>query len=125
MSDTGPEPNLIEASGNCWRRRNQLLIQEKNRKLTFCFFLNFARFLFRLRKRLEQLARFTVFGFNSGRFDLPVLLPYIVNWATRRGIKMSCLKRTTSFISFELGAELIFKDSIMFNCPVTLEKFIR
>ena len=66
----------------------------------------------------------SIFGFNSARFDLHVLLPYIVSWAVRRGLKIECLKRGTSYITLRVGS-LLFKDALNFNCPLRLEKFIK
>ena len=66
----------------------------------------------------------SVFGFNSARFDLPVMLPYIVGWATKRGVPIECLKRGTSYITLRVG-EIVFKDALNFNSPLRLEKFIK
>ena len=78
----------------------------------------------RLRHFLKELSLFNVFGFNSGRFDLNVLIPFIAVYAARRSLPMRCLKRTNSFISLQVGS-LIFKDIINFNSPVPLEKYLR
>ena len=66
----------------------------------------------------------SIFGFNSGRFDLPILLPHIVSWAVRRGERIECLKRGTSYITLRVGS-LHFKDALNFNSPLSLEKFIK
>ena len=66
----------------------------------------------------------STFGFNSSRFDIPVMLPYIVSWAVRRGVRIECLKRGTSYMTLRVG-EIVFKDAMNFNSPTTLAKFIK
>ena len=41
-------------------------------------------------KKFKQL---NCFGFNSGKFDLPVLMPYIASWSVRHSIPIKALKR--------------------------------
>ena len=56
----------------------------------------------------RKLGDHNIFGFNSGRFDLPVLLPYIVNYATRMLIPVKALKRGNTYITLRLE-NLVFK----------------
>ena len=48
------------------------------------------------------------FGYNSGRFDLPCLMPFIGSWSLRHGIKLQALKRCNTYITIQLG-DIIFK----------------
>ena len=82
------------------------------------------RELYQLRHYLRDLSLLNVFGFNSGRFDLNVLIPFIACWAAKRSVPLRCLKRATSYISLQVG-NIVFKDIMNFNSPVTLEKYIR
>ena len=56
-------------------------------------------------KKFKQL---NCFGFNSGKFDLPVLMPYIASWSVRHSIPIKALKRGNIYITIELG-DIIFK----------------
>ena len=89
----------------------------------FILLYNYS-FLYNLRRKLQELMELSIFGFNSARFDLPILLPHIVSWATKHGHQIECLKRGTSYITLRVGS-LHFKDALNFNCPVKLEKFIK
>ena len=50
----------------------------------------------------------SVFGYNCGRFDLPVLLPYIANYATRKLMSIKALKRANTYITLRVE-NLVFK----------------
>ena len=85
---------------------------------------NSVSFLYQMKRFLGGCVELCVYGFNSARFDLPVMLPFIVNWAIQRGVSIECLKRGTSYITLRVG-ELVFKDALQFNSPVTLSKFLK
>ena len=61
----------------------------------------------------RKLADHNIFGYNSGRFDLPVLLPYIVNYAVRQSIPVKALKRANTYITLRLE-NLVFKGNPSF-----------
>ena len=50
-------------------------------------------------KYYRQLGIHNIFGYNCGKFDLPVLVPYIANYATRNQIQIKALKRGNTYIS--------------------------
>ena len=90
----------------------------------FCVYFIKKSFLYQLKRYLGGCVELCVYGFNSARFDLPLMLPYIVNWALLRGVPIGCLKRGTSYITLRVG-ELVFKDALQFNSPVPLAKFLK
>ena len=86
----------------------------------------------------RKLEEHSCYGFNSGRYDLPILLPYLVNYASRKGIKVKALKRTNTYISLRIG-NLVFKgifstsaqrhvtliDTINLNSKCSLDKYMK
>ena len=61
---------------------------------------------------LEKLSRMSVFGFNSSKFDMKLLIGYICIYAFRRKMKMPDLvTRGTSYFSVTID-NLIFKGNV-------------
>ena len=56
----------------------------------------------------RKLGEHSVFGYNSGRFDLPVILPYIANYGIRKLLPVKALKRSNTYITLRLE-NIIFK----------------
>ena len=61
-----------------------------------------------MRQYAKRMKLHNVFGYNSGRFDLNVLIPYIVNWSARQNAPIEVLKRTNTYITLTVG-DIIFK----------------
>ena len=63
-------------------------------------------------------------GYNSSRFDIPVLLPYFRRYANEKNVKLEqteicsekskeniiVVKRESSYIQLKLGSNLMFRD---------------
>ena len=49
---------------------------------------------------LKNIMMFNVYGFNSGKFDLAVLISYIGQYAENKDKSMNVLKRGKSFKTF-------------------------
>ena len=87
-------------------------------------------------RHYRQIGIHNVFGYNSGKFDLPVLIPYIVNYATRKNVPIKALKRGNSYIIIKID-NCTFKglfnffidkqslDSINFNSKVSLDRYLK
>jgi len=77
----------------------------------------------------NQLASFmvlNVYGFNSSKFDLPILLPAIARYCHQRGITMEKPLKKTGYMSIQVGqVGLRFKDVLSFTSPVRLEKYLK
>ena len=56
----------------------------------------------------QRMKLHNLFGYNAGKYDLNVLVPYIVNWAARHKIPIQVLKRSNTYISLTVG-DTIFK----------------
>jgi len=79
----------------------------------------------RSKRQLMSFMKLNVYGFNSSKFDLPILLPAIARYCHLNGIKLeSMLKKQTGYMSVEVGL-LNFKDILGFTSPVRLEKYLK
>ena len=75
----------------------------------------------------NQLASFmvlNVYGFNSSKFDLPILLPAIARYCHQRGVTLERPLKKTGYMSLQVG-QLCFKDVLSFTSPVRLEKYLK
>ena len=75
------------------------------------------------RNYLRNYEQLHVFGFNSSRFDLPVLIGGIVQFASQRDIRPETLKKGTKYITLTVG-NIIFKDTLNYTSPCSLEKYL-
>ena len=62
----------------------------------------------------NKLSQHNIFGYNSSKYDLPVLMPFIVNWAKKNDQRIKTLKRGTAYISLQIG-DMIFKGKCINN----------
>ena len=60
------------------------------------------------RCQLKEQLTFSIFGFNSQKFDMKVLVGYIVVYAEERKMEISLLKKGSSYFQLEIGT-LAFK----------------
>ena len=77
------------------------------------------------RHYLSSLKNLSVFGFNSQRFDIPVIagtLFRILELSTLSPV--SVLKKGASYFSVSCGG-LIFKDTLNYTSPCSLDKFLK
>jgi hypothetical protein len=77
---------------------------------------------------LNEFARYCsmdIYGFNSAKFDLVVLSPYLIPLLKCRYPKsFSTIKKGSSF--FTISTELFsFKDAMLFGCPMSLSAFLK
>ena len=74
---------------------------------------------------IENLENLSVFGFNSQRFDLPVIAGTLFRVLESSTLTpVSVLKKGASYFSVSCGG-LIFKDALNFTSPCSLEKFLK
>ena len=75
---------------------------------------------------LDNYKLFNVFGFNGSRYDLRILMHYIlVALEKRKQIKSaSVLKKGTAYFQVQIG-QLIFKDLMSFSNPTSLDKYMQ
>ena len=56
----------------------------------------------------NKLSQHNIFGYNSSKYDLPVLMPFIVSWAKKNNQQIKVLKRGSAYICLQIG-DMIFK----------------
>ena len=80
-----------------------------------------------IRQYLSTQLELSVFGYNSSRYDLPIIFNKIIeildfeNFARE---KISVLKKGLSYFSINIG-RLHFKDLTCFNCPMSLDRYLK
>ena len=75
---------------------------------------------------LKAHIQLPVYGFNSSRYDLPIIFPYLIKVIDRSEIdrkSVSLLKKGLKYFSVKIG-DLHFKDLLNFTCPMSLEKYL-
>jgi hypothetical protein len=77
-----------------------------------------------LKNHLDGFLKMDVFGYNSGRFDLTVLSPYLLPEMKRRYEKIQILKKDNDYISIVTDF-ISFKDAYRFTSPVPLSCYLR
>ena len=75
---------------------------------------------------LDQYKKFNVFGFNSSRYDLQILMHHIlVSLEKKNQLKSaSMLKKGTAYFQVHVG-DLIFKDLMSFSVPTSLDNYMK
>jgi hypothetical protein len=78
-----------------------------------------------LRNEFIRYCSMDVYGFNSAKFDLVVLSPYLIPLLKSRYPKsFTSIKKGSSF--FTVSTELFtFKDAMLFGCPMSLSAFLK
>ena len=89
---------------------------DKSRNLEFCRLQGYLR-------ALERLTKLSCYGFNSSRFDCPVIAGDLLWHLKKFDGEVSILKKGASY--FQISSEsLIFKDVLSLSAPCKLEKFL-
>ena len=78
--------------------------------------------LYRYRRKLKELKQLECYGFNSSRFDLPVLAGPLLTILKNHG-NVNILKKMNSYISISTE-KFIFKDVLRFHSQCTYDKFV-
>ena len=63
---------------------------------------------------IERVFTLSVFGFNSAKFDLKIMLGYMVVYADSRDLAVRVLKRGTAYFSIQIG-NLLFKGTFTYS----------
>lgn len=63
----------------------------------------FDRKLYSLRAKLKKCVSLSCFSFNGGKFDMQLLIVYIVLYGMEKKWSASVLKKGTAFLSVEIG----------------------
>ena len=66
------------------------------------------RLLFTRKQQLKEQLKLSVYGFNSSKFDMKVLLSYLVTYAKNKNLKIEVLKKGAIYFNLTLDG-IIFK----------------
>ena len=83
--------------------------------------------IFNLITHLRTHVSLPVYGYNSSRYDLPIIFPHLVKIVDDKNLPantISMLKKGLKYFSIHLG-KLHFKDLLNFTCPVPLDKYLK
>ena len=75
-------------------------------------------------KTLISLCRLDIFGFNSAKFDIPVIYAPLMLELKKRYSKVSVLKKNTSYMSISTTG-LVFKDALKYTSPCSYSKYLK
>ena len=81
-------------------------------------------FLSKYKRAMKNLQLLDTFGFNSSKFDIPVLMAPLILELKKRGGRLNILKKNTAYISIQ-NDTLSFKDALRFSSPCSYDKFIK
>lgn len=140
-SDKTAEAELVESFVNYldtlyWKKQEYLRCHFKIDEIEEKLLQEFAMFkarnavfheyksLWRYKNYIKSIRQLPIFGFNSGKFDLPVISGPLFNILTERGEKPNIIKKGSSYFSVETS-QFIFKDVLSFTAPCGLDKFLR
>ena len=115
-------PYLTDMENKIIERELELLDECKTQEIKTCPELTK---IISYRNYITNLKNLSIFGFNSQRFDIPVIagtLFRILQFVT--GDEVSVLKKGASYFSVSCGG-LIFKDALNYTSPCRLEKFLQ
>ncbi|CAG5103488.1 Oidioi.mRNA.OKI2018_I69.chr1.g794.t1.cds [Oikopleura dioica] len=78
-----------------------------------------------LKRELKEYMKLSVFGFNSAKFDLAVLSPYLIPILKQEyPKKLHIIKKGSTFFSISTE-HYVFKDAMLFTTPMTLSKYLK
>ncbi|CAG5101507.1 Oidioi.mRNA.OKI2018_I69.YSR.g17157.t1.cds [Oikopleura dioica] len=77
-----------------------------------------------LLRKLKQYMKIDVFGFNSAKFDLPVLVPYLFPALQAEFGKFNVIKKGARYFLIETSC-CNFKDVLNFTTPIKLAKYLK
>nr|AAT47865.1 hypothetical protein 008-24 [Oikopleura dioica] len=81
------------------------------------------RFKGMLNKLVKHL-KMNIYGFNSARFDLPVLVPYLLPIISKYDSKLSVIKKSCSYFLIE-NRKMAFRDVLNFSVPISLAGYLK
>ena len=80
-------------------------------------------------RHLRQYTEFNCFGYNSAKFDLGVIIPFISGYAGLHEIDIKVLKKGAKYISIGLknkqGLTVMLKDVLNYTSPMSLDKYLQ
>ena len=89
---------------------------DRSRNLEFCRLQSYSR-------ALERLTKLSVYGFNSSKFDCPVIAGDLFWNLQKYDGEVKILKKGAAY--FQINSEsLVFKDVLSLSAPCSLEKFL-
>lgn len=74
--------------------------------------------------KLQKYLKMNVYGFNSGKFDLPVLAPYLLPIMSQYDPKISVIKKACSYFLIE-NRKFAFRDVLNFSVPISLSGYLK
>ena len=80
--------------------------------------------IFKFQRAMEKFTALDVFGFNSGKFDLPVIIAPLLIELKKDTSRINVLKKMSSYFSISTS-KFIFKDALRFTAPCSYDKFAR
>ena len=81
-------------------------------------------YLSKYKRAMKQFKVLDCFGFNSSRFDVPVLMAPLILELKKRGGRINILKKQAAYISIQ-NDTLAFKDALRFSSPCSYDKFVK
>jgi len=137
-SDSSEEIRLVKAFvqelDKLWKEKQRLLpawIEMGYEKLDFMTFemkkkkvpWNEYQTIWRYKRALRNLTQLDIFGFNSGKFDLPCIAGPLLAELKNGSKKVSILKKMTSYFTITTD-RFIFKDVLRFTAPCSYDQFV-
>ena len=80
--------------------------------------------------KLKKYTELNVFGYNSSKYDLKILMEYVIQSLERRQIVndlksgVQILKKGSAYFTFKFG-NIVFKDLMSFTSPMSLETYMK
>ena len=76
------------------------------------------------RSKLMEYMTLNVYGFNSAKFDLPIILPAIAVYCREKSIDLTNPLKKTGYMTLSVG-NLKFLDIMNYTSPVSLDKYMK
>ncbi len=83
-----------------------------------------------LQRKIHKYSKLNVFGYNSSKYDLQILMHYIIRSLENRHIvtstssAVSVLKKGQAYFSVSFQ-DIVFKDLMSFTSPMSLDKYMQ
>ena len=105
---------LTSISNTCWAIKNKDLKPSIEERSNF----------YKARRYLKQRMSLPIYGYNSERFDLPILFPGLLKTFSERGEMVSTIKNGSGYMRFSAG-QYEFSDVMRFVAGGSLQSFAR
>lgn len=79
--------------------------------------------LLKYKSHLKKYRQLNTYGFNSSKFDIPVLIGGIMKYANRSDLKVETLKKGSKYITLQVDG-IVFKDTLNYTSPCSLERYL-